>query len=355
MKSTRVNQKQTSTIVNIAAGLLIIAALKIASSVLLPLLLALFLSIICAQPIFWLIIRKVPAWAAILIVLSGLMLVLTLLASIIGNSLSQFTSNLPQYEEALNNILLSLGQRFSFLNGGMNFEQLLGQIDSGKILRFSSSLIGQLGNLMSSSFLILLITIFILAEMNVAALKAKLIELEFGHSLDYLNEVGQKIRHYLSLKTIISLVTGALVTIWLLIFKVEYAILWGVIAFLLNYIPNIGSFIAAVPTMLLALVDMGFAGFAWTGLGYLIINILMGSIIEPKLMGRGLGLSTLVVFLSLILWGYIFGAVGMFLSIPITISIKIILSRSEKTRWIAMLLASEQDTENMLEDINDKE
>ncbi|WP_075591355.1 AI-2E family transporter [Labilibacter marinus] len=337
-----------SPILKLAGIIIIIAGLKVANSILLPLLLALFVSIICAQPILWLIKKKIPNWLSILIVLSGLLIILIVLASIIGNSLSQFTSKLPKYEEGLNNILISLSHRFNFIESGISFDQIIEQIDTSKVLQFSSNLLGQLGNLMSNSFVILLVTIFILAEMNVANVKTKLLEQEFSQSLDYLNEVGRKIRHYLSLKTLISLITGILITIWLLIFKVEYAILWGVIAFLLNYIPNIGSIIAAVPTMLLALVDIGFSGFLWTGVGYLLVNVLMGSIIEPKLMGRGLGLSTLVVFISLIFWGYIFGGVGMFLSIPITISFKIILEKNENTKWISLLLSSGEEVDKML-------
>ena len=141
--------------------------------------------------------------------------------------------------------------------------------------------------------------------------------------------------------------TGLFIWIWLMVIGVDYAILWGVIAFLLNYIPNIGSIIAAAPTMLLALVQLGVGGMAWTGLGYLVVNLVMGNIIEPKIMGKGLGLSTLVVFLSLIVWGYILGTVGMFLSVPLTMTIKVILEQNKSTQWIAILLGTEKETKKM--------
>ena len=123
----------------------------------------------------------------------------------------------------------------------------------------------------------------------------------------------------------------------------DYAVLWGLIAFLLNYIPNIESIIAATPTMLLALVLLGVGGMVWTGIGYLIVNMVMGNIVEPKVMGQGLGLSTLVVFLSLIVWGYIFGSVGMFLSVPLTMTIKVILEQDKSTQWIALLMGTKKE------------
>jgi predicted PurR-regulated permease PerM len=147
---------------------------------------------------------------------------------------------------------------------------------------------------------------------------------------------------------VISLITGVLVTTLLLIIGVDYPILWGLIAFLLNYIPSIGSIIAAFPTSLLALIQLGTGGFIWTAVGYLVINTVMGNVVEPKMMGKGLGLSTLIVFLSLIIWGYVFGTIGMFLSIPLTMSIKIILEQREKTRWIAMLLGTQNDAKKVL-------
>ena len=183
-----------------------------------------------------------------------------------------------------------------------------------------------------------------LLEVKSFILKAVVIEKLYGNSLSYLDKIGQNIRHYLNIKTIVSIATGLFIYLWLLIIGVDYAILWGLIAFLMNYIPNIGSIIAAVPTMLLALVQLGFGGMIWTGVGYLLVNMVMGNFIEPRMMGKGLGLSTLFVFLSLIIWGFILGTVGMFLSVPLTMAIKIMLEQSEKTKWIAIILGTDKDT-----------
>ena len=122
---------------------------------------------------------------------------------------------------------------------------------------------------------------------------------------------------------------------------VDYPLLWAVLAFALNYIPTIGSIIALIPPLLLTIIQLGFINAMIVLLGYLVINTIMGNILEPKFMGKGLGLSTLVVFISLLFWGWVLGPIGMLLSVPLTITIKIALDSSDETRWLAILLGSE--------------
>ena len=124
------------------------------------------------------------------------------------------------------------------------------------------------------------------------------------------------------------------------------------LAFLLNYIPTIGSIIAAVPAVLLALVQLGPAEAATTALGFPGINMVFGNIIEPRLMGFGVGISPLVIFVGLVSWGWIFGPVGMLLSVPLTMTLKLALESDERTEWIAILLGSERDAEHKLAEKN---
>ena len=124
---------------------------------------------------------------------------------------------------------------------------------------------------------------------------------------------------------------------------VDYPVLWGALAFLLNFIPNIGSIIAAVPPVLLALIQLGVAQAALVAGGFLVINMAIGNFLEPRYMGQGLGLSTLVVFLSLVFWGWVLGPVGMLLSVPLTIAVKIALEVRPDTRWMAIMLGSVTD------------
>jgi predicted PurR-regulated permease PerM len=117
----------------------------------------------------------------------------------------------------------------------------------------------------------------------------------------------------------------------------------------MNYIPNIGSIIATIPAFIFALVQLGLSGALWTLGSFLIIHNVLGNFVEPKLMGRGLGLSTLVVLLSLLFWGFILGPVGMFLAVPFTLTIKIILEQNENTRWMAILLGTSADAKIYLQ------
>ena len=157
-------------------------------------------------------------------------------------------------------------------------------------------------------------------------------------SLQGFQRFTETVKSYMAIKTGVSLATGTAVTVWLIVLGVDYPLLWGMLAFLLNYVPNIGSIIAAVPAVLLALVQLGIGSAAVTLAGIMVINIVMGSVIEPRFMGRGLGLSTLVVFLSLVFWGWVLGPVGMLLSVPLTMTVKIALDSGDDTRWIAIFL-----------------
>ena len=139
-----------------------------------------------------------------------------------------------------------------------------------------------------------------------------------------------------------SLITGTLVALWVTLLGIDFPLLWGLLAFLLNYIPNIGSILAAVPVMLLALVQFGVGSALLVAVGFLAINMVMGNLIEPRVLGHGVGLSPLVVFLSLVVWGWVLGPVGLLLSVPLTMTLKIALESSDETRWLAILLGPER-------------
>ena len=158
-------------------------------------------------------------------------------------------------------------------------------------------------------------------------------------------KIIQKIQHYFGIKTMTSLVTGFAITIWLLIIGVDYPVLWGLVAFLLNFVPNIGSIIAAVPAVLLALLMNGTMIAILTVVGYVVVNITIGNVVEPRVMGKGLGLRMLVVFISLVFWGWVLGPIGMLLAVPLTMTLKIMLKSYEQTKPFALLLENPEEVE----------
>ena len=337
-------------VLKVASVIIIIAGLMAAQSIVIPLLLALFISIISAKPIIWLEHKKVPATIAILIVLGGIVLISLGMGALLGKSITNLSSSLPEYEENLRRITGSFTDKLGDYGYTFSSNDFMDKFDSGKVFRFFANALSEFGSIMSDSLLIIFIVVFILLELNSYAIKAKVIKVYKGNSLGSLTKIANSIRQYLWIKTLMSILTGILVTIWLAILGVDYAILWGLITFMLNYIPNIGSIIAAIPAVLFALVQLGFGGALWTMLAFITVNMVVGNMIEPKVTGDGLGLSTLIVFLSLIVWGFIFGTVGMFLSVPLTIMIKIILDENPNTKWIGVLMGTEKEAKEALVD-----
>ncbi len=338
-----IKKLKLSPVITIAALFIITAGLIAAKSIFISVLLAVFISIILAKPVIWLSRKKIPETLSIIIVLLGLLLIVLGFGGIVGRTIRKFSQDAPLYEEKLD-VLLS--GTINWLNGWgftVSTDQISSFVDPGKALSFTTNAIGEFGGALANSFEVFILVIFILLELKAFSNKAKYINHTHSVPLNKLLEVGYSIRNYLWIKTLTSLLTGVLIYVWLLIIGVEYALLWGLLAFLLNYIPNIGSIIAAVPTMLLALIISGPTTLLLTLVGYFAVNMIVGNIVEPKVMGKGLGLSTLVVFLSLIVWGFVFGTVGMLLSVPLTMSIKIMLEENPNTRWIAVMLGTGEE------------
>ena len=349
MDKRLIGSGEGSPVVNIAALIIIIAGVIYAKSIITPFLLALFISIICAQPISWLEKKKIPRWIALISVVLAMVVIFTAFAFVIGGTVSSFSGNLSKYEATLGTISDSFIK--SLNEKGLNIppDQLSNLIQPVKILEYTATALNTLFNMVGTTFLVFLIILFILMEFGSFSIKARAIRNESDKSISYYSTILKNIRHYLAIKTLLCLSTGFLVYLSLLIIGVDYPLLWALIAGLMNYIPNIGSIVATIPTVLFALVQLGLGGALWTLGASMVIHNILGNFIEPRIMGRGLGLSTLVVFLSLLFWGFVLGMVGMVLSVPFTMTIKIILEQNEKTRWLAVLLGTPAEAKTYLE------
>jgi len=204
---------------------------------------------------------------------------------------------------------------------------------------------------LTNTFLIFFTMIFILLEASSGRTK---FDAAFGRSESSLERPRmflQNLGRYLGIKTIVSLATGLCAGVLTWSIGVDFPLLWAMLAFLLNYIPTIGSIIAAVPAVLLALVQLGPGEAGATAIGFAAINVIFGNLIEPRLMGYGVGISPLIVFVGLVFWGWVFGPVGMLLSVPLTMTLKLALESDEGTRWVAILIGSERDAEHELQSI----
>jgi AI-2 transport protein TqsA len=348
MNSTGIKTNERSSLVKVAALIIILAGVFYAKSFITPLLLAIFISILCEKPISWLEKKSVPKWIALIVVMLTLVLLFFGFSFLIGGTVSSFSSNVSKYGSSLTTIINSFIQLLN--EHGLNIakDQASSFIQPAKILEFTAGALNGLVHVLENTLLIFILIVFILMEFESFSDKAKAIFSGSDESIAYFSTIIQNIRHYLWIKTLIGLVVGILIYVGLMIIGVNYALLWALIVFLLNYIPNIGSVIATVPAVLFALVQLGIGGALWTLGTFMLIHNVVGNFFEPRIMGEGLGLSTLVVFLSLLLWGFLLGTVGMLLSVPITMTIKIILEQNEKTLWLAILLGTPAEAKNHL-------
>ncbi|WP_455211829.1 AI-2E family transporter [Kaarinaea lacus] len=332
---------QTSTnLISIAAIVIIIAAARWAQEIVIPFLLAVFVSIIAASPVTWLRNKGVPpalAVTTIVVMMVGLMLIGTLL---LATSVNSFSNTLPQYLDRLRGVIDQLIQWLAGFGLSLSSTGIRSALDPGAAMRFANTLFNSLAQLLSNTFLMLLTVILMLLEASAFSTKINLIRNDAGQTLAQISRFLDTTKQYMAIKAFTSLVTGILIGMGMVLLGVDYAVLWGFLAFLLNFIPTIGSIIAAVPAVLLAMLQLGFGSALAVAAVFLAVNMIIGNILEPRIMGRGMGLSTLVVFLSLVFWGWLFGPIGMLLSVPLTMMIKIGTEYNESTRWIAIMLST---------------
>ncbi len=329
------------TLLVMAAVVIVLAGIKLSSVILVPFLLALFLATILSPLFLWLKKLGLGDILPLIIIVLLLLLVITSLAILVGNSVQDFTQNVPFYEVKLKSDLSALLETVNGWGLHIPKEDILNLFQTDSLMRYIATTLKSFGSLVTNSFMIIITIIFMLLEISQFTFKFKQTN---SNSLKQLTEISDNIKHYILLKALTSAATGIVITIILKITGIHYAILWGLLAFMLNFIPNIGSIIAAIPAVLMAIIQFNFTTVIMIAISYLVVNILIGSIIEPKILGKGLGLSALIVFLSLIFWGWLLGPIGMILSVPLTIMIKIALNTKEDTKWIAILLGSGNDT-----------
>ncbi|MCG8024538.1 MAG: AI-2E family transporter [Candidatus Thiodiazotropha endolucinida] len=325
-------------LLSMAAFVVVVAGMKAADTLLIPFLLSLFIAVISAPPLFFLKGKGVPGGLAMILVVGMIIVTGVLMAWLVGGSLDDFTNNLPKYQESLKLQSTNFVTWLSTLGVELNVQTITTYFNPAKAMAMAGKLMGGLGNVLTQAFLILITVIFMLLEANAFQAKLKNHAESPERSLARVKAITSSIKQYMVIKTSTSMLTGILIGVWLWILDIDYPVLWGVLAFLFNYVPNIGSIIAAVPAVLLALIQFGPQASLWTAVGYLVVNSLVGNVIEPRFMGKGLGLSPLIVFISLVFWGWILGPVGMFLSVPLTMTMKIVLDSNHDTRGLAAML-----------------
>lgn len=334
------------TVITLAGILILLGIARYASAIVVPLLLSLFISIIAASPVNWLKDRGVPTLLSLGIVLLSIIILIVLLSLMLGRTMVQFNDALPVYQAKLSKLTESITVLLS--DRGINLETagILEAIDPGAIMTFANSLMVGLADALGNAVLIMFTTMFLLLDSLDFPKKVR--SAQGDKSKEILEQITLFVKstnQYMFIKALVSLGTGVLIWLSLEFFGLDFALLWGVIAFVLNFIPNIGSFLAAVPAVLLALVQLGPVSALIVIAIYAAANTIMGNVVETKLMGKKLGLSLLAVFLSLVFWGWLFGSVGMLLSVPLTMAVKFAAMSNPRTRWLGILLSPAPEDE----------
>ncbi len=321
-------------VVLIVASIIVIGAgIKLSAPFLVPVLVAGFIAVVTAPIVLWLCDRGVSRTLAV----SAALLLDVAAASAFGfplaGALATFTERIPFYAS-------TLGARMEafevwLATHGLYLESIYDFSEPTWMVNLATAMAQYAASLISQIVLVLLIVAFMLFE--VTGIREKLARIASPSRIKDLSDTVQEVNAYLVAKTIMSVITGVLVFVWCWWQELDVPLLWGLLAALLNFIPTVGQIIAAVPAILLALIQLGPGQALVVAAGFAGINLMIGAI-EPKVMGQALGLSALSVLLSMVVWGWLLGPIGALLSAPLTMVIKHSLAQSPELEWMAELL-----------------
>ncbi len=329
-----------NAIIYLASFVVVAAGLKAASVVVLPFLMAVFIAIVATPAINALEKLKFPRVLAFALVTAVVFLSLGFIANTVLKTINGLVSYMPELQSKFK----ALADHYHHIlaSHGLidpNSVAAPADFDINKLFAVLGGFLRSGTELASKSFFVFLLVTFMLFEVQVFSQKVEYFASKNPQTNKIVDTFISNLKRYLAIKSAASFATGVFIFIGLNFIGVPYAPLWGILAFVLNFVPTIGSIIAAVLALLVALLLNDVAACAWTAALYLAVNIIIGNFIEPKFLGKGLGISTLVVLLSLLFWGFLFGIGGMFLAVPLTMSLKIALDANPSTKFIAVLLS----------------
>ncbi|MFH0736245.1 MAG: AI-2E family transporter [bacterium] len=338
----------TKLLIIIATLVIIIAGNNQAQSVIVLFLISVFLAMLATPSVLWLKEKHIPSALAVLIVMAGMVIILILISVQIGSSISGFFTELPELQLRIREQFLNLSVFLTSKGIEVNETFFLEYINPESVMKVTANLLTGLSSVISDLVLILLTVTFILLEVSSFPIKLRAILGDPKQVFPRFTNFIVDMKRYMVIKTIINLIAGALITILMSILGVQFPVLWGFLAFLLHYVPNIGAVISAIPAALMALVQLGTGSAILVAGGNILVGFIIGNVVEPRMMSRRLGLSTLVVFLSLVFWGSLLGLIGAILCIPLTMTLKFAFESNENTRWVAVLLGSDKFSEILI-------
>ncbi len=324
----------------LASLMVVVYGVKFAAPVLVPSAMALFLAILTLPVMTFLRRRHVPGWLALTVSILLNVGVFGLLLLMAGGSAVQFQERIPEYAESLNALQVILIEALESRTG-LPIAEAGGPalVNPAVIVDLARRAVGYSVQFASTTVLVFIVMSFMLNEATIFPDKIRFLRRAEAPLDERVTRVVDQVQSYLRIKTLVSAATGILLGLWCWFLDLDFPVLLGLTAFILNFVPTVGSILSAVPAILLSLVIYGSPGHALAVAGgYLTVNMVLGNIIEPQLQGHRLGLSTVVVVLSLLFWGWAWGPIGALLSVPLTNMVKIWLENTKDLRWVAVLL-----------------
>lgn len=324
--------------ITLAALVVVLAGVRTAAPIVVPVLLALFLAFVSAPFVFRLRAARVPYPLAVVMVLlleAGLLVSLGLLVARSGARLREL---LPSYRTRLVELYGETAEWLTERGVEVQGDNLRELMDPGAVTNLVAATIAEVGTLLSRMVLVILVLAFALFD-SARLFRTLQTHLSRSGRGDVLDRISSQVNRYLGVKTITSAATGLLLGGWCAVLGVDFALLWGLLAFLLNYVPTVGSILAAVPPVIVSLLVLGPGPALAVAAGYLAVNFAIGNVLEPRVFGQVLGISPVVVLLSIVLWGWLLGPIGALISVPITMILKVALAESESWAWAADLMS----------------
>jgi len=326
------------TLRNLAAAAVVLAGLKLAAGLLVPISFALFLAVLSLPLFRRLLARRVPVGVAVFVTVVVLLAGVALFGLLLLGSLGELREVAPSYARTLE-------ERIAYTNEWWQERGIaLGEWipprwrEPERVAELLGGAIRSTAVFLSETTIVFLLLVFFLVEAATFERKLARLPPSLVASLARLAHVSHELQRYLVIKTAMSALIGVGAALWLAALDVDFAVLCGLAAFALHFVPNIGAVLAAAPAMLIAFLQHDPLQAVLVAVGYLVLALGLGNLVEPALMGRRLGLSTLAVFLSLLVWGWLWGPIGMFLSVPLTMAMRILAGASPGWRWLAVLL-----------------
>ena len=354
----------------LGATVLVITGIKHSADFFVPVMLALFIATISYPITEWLRRHKVPSFFAVLLTvlvdfafLIGLAMIAFSLLGDLDHKLTEtyyplMQSKIDETSTFITETMTRMGYKDAEKTVQLYFNNLwkeqLAKLEIQKVLTLSGGVLGKIAAFLGTTFIVLILTIFMLSEARQFGRRFQAIFEARGPNFEGMLAAAKDVQRFLGIKTLVSLVTGLVAGLLCKLCGLDFYILWGIVAFTLNFIPVVGSIIAGIPPIILAILAYDLPRGLIVGIGYITINTLVGNVLEPSLLGRRFGLSTLVVIISVFFWGWLWGPAGMLLAVPMTMILKVAVDHSYEFQWLAVAITSDKKKKKKYEELDEE-